>query len=78
MFPKVNVPGEGYIGSESSPTTPSILQLLLFFRLLLILLFQMSVHMTTLEDNGQPLQGGNQLMIKILERRNQRINVEHK
>ena len=20
MFPKVNVPGEGYIGSESSPT----------------------------------------------------------
>ena len=59
-------------------TTPSILQLLLFFRLLLILLFQMSVHMTTLEDNGQPLQGGNQLLIKILETGNQRINVEHK
>ena len=59
-------------------TIRSILQLFIFFRFLLILLFQMSVHMRRVEDNGQPLQGGNQLMMKMVERRNQRINVEHK
>ena len=38
----------------------------------------MSVHMTTLEGNGQPLQGGNQLMIKMVQRGNRRINVKQK
>ena len=39
----------------------------------------MSVHMTTLEDNAQPLQrAGNQLMIKMFQRGNRRINVKHK
>ena len=41
-------------------------------------MFQMPVHMRRLEDNGQPLQAGNQLMIKMVERGNRRINVEHK
>ena len=35
--------------------------------------------MRTLEDNAQPLQrAGNQLMIKMVERGNRRINVKHK
>ena len=35
--------------------------------------------MTRLEDTGQPLQRvGNQLMIKMVQRGNRRINVEHK
>ena len=59
-------------------TTPTILKLFIFFQLFLILLFQMAVHMRRLEGNGQPLQGGNELMIKILERGNPRINVKQK
>ena len=57
-------------------TTPTILQLLILFCLLLILvlILQMSVHMRRLEDNGQPLQPGNQLMIKMVERGNRRID----
>ena len=39
----------------------------------------MSVHMRRLGDNGQPLQRvGNQLMIKMVERGNERINVNQK
>ena len=39
----------------------------------------MSVHMRTLEDNAQPLQrAGNQLMIKMVQRGNQRIHVKQK
>ena len=38
----------------------------------------MSVHMRRLEDNAQLLQGGNQLMIKIAQRGNRRINVKQK
>ena len=35
--------------------------------------------MRTLEDNAQPLQrAGNQLMIKMVERGNRRINIKHK
>ena len=34
--------------------------------------------MRRLEDNGQPLQAGNQLMIKMVKRGNRRINAEHK
>ena len=62
-------------------TTPTILKLFILFRLLFILLliFQMSVHMRRLEGNGQTLQiVGNHLMIKMVERGNRRINVEHK
>ena len=37
------------------------------------------MHMTKLEGNGQPLQRvGNQLMIKFVQRGNQRINIQHK
>ena len=43
------------------------------------MLFQMSVHMRRLEDNGQPLQRvGNQLMMKMVERGYRRIKVKHK
>ena len=57
-------------------TTPTILELFILFPLLLIILFQMSVHMTRIEGNGQPLQRVvNQLMI---QRGNRRIKVEHK
>ena len=61
-------------------TTATILKLFILFRLLFILLliFQMWVHMTRLEGNGQPLQGGNQLMMEMVQRGNRRINVEHK
>ena len=60
-------------------TTPSILQLFISFRFFFILLFQMAVHITALENNGQLLQRvGNQLMIKMVQRGNRRINVEHK
>ena len=39
----------------------------------------MSVHMRTLEDNAQALQrAGNQLMIKMVQRGNRRINVKHR
>ena len=38
----------------------------------------MSVHMRRLEDNGQPLQGGNQLMMKMVKRGNGIIKVKHK
>ena len=38
----------------------------------------MPVHMRRLEDNGQLLQAGNQLMIKMVQRGNRRINVKHK
>ena len=38
----------------------------------------MSVHMRRLEDNGQPLQAENQLMIKMVKRGTRRINVEQK
>ena len=34
--------------------------------------------MRILEDNGQPLQAGNQLMIKMFQRGNRRINVTQK
>ena len=48
------------------------------FAFYLILLFQMSVHMRRLEDKGQQLQRvGNQLVIKMVQRGNRRINVEH-
>ena len=60
-------------------TTPSILQFLIFFRFLLIVLFQMAVHMTRLEENGQPLQRVvNQLMIKMVQRGNRRIKIKQK
>ena len=60
-------------------TTPTIPQLLILFCLFLILLFQMSVYMRRLEENGQPLQRvGNRLMIKMVKRGNRRINIEHK
>ena len=59
-------------------TTPTTLKLVILFRLLLIMLFQMPVHMRRLEGNAQPLQGGNQLMIKMVQRGNQRINVKQK
>ena len=60
-------------------TTPTILQLFILFSLFLILLFQMSVHMRRLEEDGQRLQRvGNQLMIKMVKRGNRRINIEHK
>ena len=42
------------------------------------MLFQMPVHMRRLEDKGQALQGGNQLMIKMVQRGNPRINVKQK
>ena len=32
--------------------------------------------MRRLQDNGQPLQGGNELMIKMVQRGNPRINVK--
>ena len=36
-------------------------------------------YIRRLQDNGQPLQrAGNQLMIKMVERGNRRINIEHK
>ena len=38
----------------------------------------MAVHMRRLEDNGQPLQGGNELMIKMVQRGNPGINVKQK
>ena len=38
----------------------------------------MPVHMRRLEENGQALQGGNQLMIKMVQRGNPRINVKQK
>ena len=38
----------------------------------------MSVHMRRLEDNGQPLQGENQVMIKMVQRGNRRINEKPK
>ena len=38
----------------------------------------MPVHMRRLEGNGQALQGGNQLMIKTVQRGNRRINVKQK
>ena len=38
----------------------------------------MAVHMRRLEGNGQALQGGNQLMIKMVQRGNRRINVKQK
>ena len=38
----------------------------------------MPVHMRRLEDNGQPLQPANQLMIKRVERGNRRINEKPK
>ena len=59
-------------------TTPNIPQLFISFGFFLILLFQMKVHMRRLEDNGQPLQGGNELMIKMVKRGNRRINVKQK
>ena len=49
-----------------------------FISPLLIILFQMPVHMTRLEDNGQPLQAGNQLMFKMFQRGNRRINITQK
>ena len=49
-----------------------------FISPLLIILFEMWVHMTRLEDNGQPLQVGNQLMIKMFQRGNRRINITQK
>ena len=60
------------------PYYPAI-TVFIFFRFLFILLFQMSVHMRRLEDNGQPVQRvGNQLMIRMLQSGNRRINIEHK
>ena len=38
----------------------------------------MSVHMRRLEGDGQPLQPGNQLMIKMVERGNRRIDEKPK
>ena len=39
----------------------------------------MAVHITRLEENGQPIQRvGNQLIIKMVERGNRIINVEQK
>ena len=38
----------------------------------------MSVHMRRVEDNGQALQGGNQLIMKMVQRGNRRIKVKHK
>ena len=38
----------------------------------------MSVHMRRLEDNGQRIQPGNQLMIKMVQRGNQRIDEKPK
>ena len=38
----------------------------------------MPVHMRRLEGNGQPLQGGNQVMIKVVARGNRRIKVKQK
>ena len=59
-------------------TTPTILEFVFFFRFLMIILFQIPVHMRRLEDNGQLLQAENQLMIKMVERGNRRINVGQK
>ena len=59
-------------------TTPTILEFVFFFHFLMIMLFQIPVHMRRLEDNGQPLQAENQLMIKMVERGNRRINVGQK
>ena len=59
--------------------TPSILQLFISFIFFFMILFHIAVHMTRLEENDKLLQiAGYQLMIKMVQRGNRRINVKQK